>query len=136
MIDATTPELEAARINHPSAQRYKGRLIGAFYLPFKSMELLCVVHDGDEMEYFQQGIHGPRWEHVSVSVVSPGSRKPAGRVPTWGEMCFVKRTFWKAEETVLQFHPAESQYVNAHDLVLHLWRLVGVDHPLPPKELV
>ena len=49
-------------------------------------------------------------------------------------MCKVKDLFWGEEETVLQFHPRKSEYVNAHPRCLHLWKQVGVDVKLPPKE--
>jgi hypothetical protein len=68
------------------------------------------------------------WEHVSVSLVN--------RVPSWREMCMVKRMFWDAEDVVVQFHPPESEYVNMHPHCLHLWRPVGVEIPRPPSILV
>jgi len=44
--------------------------------------------------------------------------------------------FWDAEDVVIQYHPAKSEYVNVHDNCLHLWRPVGVELPTPPRELV
>lgn len=64
------------------------------------------------------------WEHVSVSLEH--------RCPTWEEMCIVKALFWDDEETVLQFHPPESDYVNQHRFCLHLWRYKG-EMPRPPS---
>ena len=69
----------------------------------------------------------PVWEHVSVS---------AATVPTWAEMCWVKALFWGPEEAVVQYHPPESSYVNVHQRVLHLWRPVGVEFPMPPLPAV
>lgn len=69
-----------------------------------------------------------RWEHVSVSCQN--------RTPTWEEMKTVKEMFWKDDETVVQFHPRQSEYVNIHEHVLHLWRIAGVNHELPPQECV
>lgn len=71
-----------------------------------------------------------RWEHVSVSI--PGQNI----CPTWADMCFVKDLFWDAEDCVVQFHPPESEYVNRHPYTLHLWRPVGLEWTLPPKEMV
>lgn len=68
------------------------------------------------------------WEHVSVSV--------ADRCPTWEEMCDVKELFWAPEETVMQFHPKRSKYVNKHPYCLHLWKPVGDDVRLPPANLI
>ena len=46
----------------------------------------------------------------------------------------VKDIFWDAEETVVQIHPKESEYVHSvgvgkekRENVLHLWRPVGGD---------
>jgi len=71
---------------------------------------------------------GLGWEHVSVSTPS--------RVPNWAEMCFVKNLFWSADDVVVQFHPAESNYVNQHPYCLHLWRQNGINFPTPAPLLV
>ncbi len=68
------------------------------------------------------------WEHVSVST--------ATRCPTWDEMCRIKDLFWSEDETVLQFHPPKSEYVNNHAFCLHLWKPCGLVVPLPPSILV
>lgn len=69
------------------------------------------------------------WEHVSVSLPD--------RCPTWEELCHIKHLWWREDETVLQYHPAASRYVNVHPYTLHLWRpLAGVEVPMPPLELV
>ena len=69
------------------------------------------------------------WEHVSVGV-------RRNRTPTWAEMCLVKDLFWGPEETVVQYHPPKSEYVNDHPNVLHLWRQIGVNLTLPPQQMV
>ena len=82
---------------------------------------------------------GGGWEHVSVhayrrmvAVSSPAQ----SRTPSWKEMCYVKRLFWDAEDECVQFHPRESEYVNRHPNVLHLWRPIGVEFPRPELEMV
>lgn len=40
------------------------------------------------------------------------------------------------EETVVQFHPPKSEYVNAHGGCLHLWKCVSQSFPIPPSILV
>lgn len=70
------------------------------------------------------------WDHVSVSIVNEK------RTPTWGEMCHVKKMFWEDSECVIQYHPAEQDYVNWHEFVLHLWKPIGVELPKPPKIFV
>lgn len=90
--------------------------------PFKPVMLNVIASDGEG------------WEHVSVSVQGSLNKK---RTPTWAEMCHIKDLFWDKEDTVLQYHPAESEYVNNHPYVLHLWRPVdGEGIPTPPHVLV
>jgi hypothetical protein len=62
---------------------------------------------------------GGGWQHVSVSVEE--DRKP----PSWGIMCRVKDLFWEDDETVVQYHPPKSVYVNFHPHCLHMWRYTG-----------
>lgn len=71
---------------------------------------------------------GEGWEHVSVNYKK--------RMPTWEEMCKVKEMFWNDDETVVQFHPKKSEYVNVHPYCLHLWRKKNTDFELPPRLLV
>lgn len=68
------------------------------------------------------------WQHVSVSRVD--------RPPTWGEMCEVKALFFDDEETVVQYHPARSVYVNFHPNCLHMWRPLGEPLPTPPTWMI
>jgi hypothetical protein len=68
------------------------------------------------------------WEHVSVSLID--------RTPTWAEMCRIKGLFWDEEDTVVQFHPPKSEYVNCHPYCLHLWRWTGGEFPRPSSTLV
>ena len=71
---------------------------------------------------------GMGWKHVSVTRVS--DRK----VPTWEMMCKVKELFFEPEDWVIQFHPAESEYVNNHPGCLHLWK-PDTTFPTPPSIL-
>ena len=75
---------------------------------------------------------GEGWEHVSVHVVEEGEQF----TPAWDEMCEVKDLFWDKEDTVIQYHPPESDYVNNHQHVLHMWRPIDQDFPTPPSLLV
>jgi hypothetical protein len=68
------------------------------------------------------------WDHASVSLKD--------RIPTWKEMCYIKDLFWEPEETVVQYHPAESVYICQHPFVLHLWRPQKVHVPMPPTNFV
>lgn len=78
--------------------------------------------------------NGRGWDHVSVV---PCNRK-CQTCPTWEEMCAIKDMFFYPEETVVQYHPPQSQYVNDHPFCLHLWKPNCGDKeiPLPPKLLV
>lgn len=103
---------------------------GAFELesPEPGWRLFLICSDGSECPE----VVAWQWEHVSVS-----ARRAAGsRTPTWKEMAYVKRLCWDAEDVVVQFHPRESEYVNCHPHVLHLWRPKNNAIPTPPMELV
>lgn len=90
---------------------------GQFIIPGPMHEKLLVqVSDGGS------------WEHISVSTKR--------RCPTWEEMQFVKELFWDDEETVMQYHPARSRYVNVAKNCLHMWRPVGVTLPMPPLWMI
>jgi len=68
------------------------------------------------------------WEHVSVS--------HRDRIPTWTEMDYIKRLFFKDDEVAMQLHVRPVDHINVHDFVLHLWRPTFAPIPLPPKEFV
>jgi hypothetical protein len=93
--------------------------------PNPGWRLVLIVSDG--------GITpDDRWEHVSVHA-RDGKRQ---RIPTWTEMCYVKRLCWDQEDCVMQLHPREAEYVNVHPCVLHLWRPVDRAIPTPPIGMV
>jgi len=79
-----------------------GTNTGQFIIRIGSSNLQIVASDGGG------------WDHVSVSLRT--------RCPTWDEMCAIKSIFFLDEETVIQFHPAKSEYVNVHKFCLHMWR--------------
>ena len=120
MRPAPNERIETGRLTHderfatPVGVRY-----GAFQFNFNGTDLR-VISSGVDTE------HG--WEHVSVSAEL--------RCPNWNEMCFIKDLFWDEEETVVQFHPKKSRYVNNHPHCLHLWRSLNGETQLPPKELI
>lgn len=71
------------------------------------------------------------WEHVSMNDNS--------KTPTWEEMCDLKDMFWADDETVVQYHPAKSEYVNNLKHCLHLWRPIEQYNgklPIPDSILV
>lgn len=111
----------------PMASQDEIGLCGMFHVPYGRGIIQIVASDGT----------GCEWEHVSCLYRYLNQKnKFINRVPTWEEMSFVKALFWEEEETVIQFHPAKSEYVNCHPEVLHLWKKIGIDHELPPHWLV
>jgi len=105
---------------------------GAFSIPIPNrghkVIANCIVSDGQGLK----AIGLEPFEHVSVHIEEYGEQ----RTPTWDEMCFVKYVFWGEEECVVQFHPPQSEYVNNHPHVLHLWKWTGGDFPMPNSLLV
>lgn len=73
---------------------------------------------------------GMDWQHVSVSFGAVRG------TPSWEVMCKVKELFWEPEDWVVQFHPAESEYVNMHHGCLHLWRCLNAEQPKPNSIMV
>lgn len=71
---------------------------------------------------------GGGWEHVSVSLKK--------RCPTWEEMCMVKDIFFRDDECVVEFHPPKKDYVDLMPYCLHMWKKIGEEYKLPPKEYV
>jgi hypothetical protein len=119
--------IEAGRdvLSEPPFATHKGDRFGRFLVrcPLTNVRLKIIISDGADWE--QVGLPLPVWEHVSVSTTN--------RVPTWEEMCWVKEQFFEDDEVVVQLHPAKKDWINCHPHVLHLWRVVGVDFPMPPK---
>lgn len=115
----STAKAEKYRSPHPAglAQKF-GDEFGWFEMPSKAggPKLRMQVSPA-YLEY--------EFEHVSVSL--------AHRCPTWEEMCKVKDLFWDAEDVVVQFHPAKSDYVNLAKTCLHLWRWTKGIFPQPNK---
>lgn len=75
---------------------------------------------------------GLGWEHVSVHL----SVNKKMFTPNWDQMCFVKDLFWDKTDCVVQYHPADSEYVNLHPNTLHLWRPTNEPLPIPLKIMV
>ena len=73
---------------------------------------------------------GGGWEHVSVC---PYKRS---YIPSWNDMCELKDMFFRENETVVQYHPAKSEYVNNMPNCLHLWRPLEAELPTPPSIMV
>jgi hypothetical protein len=86
---------------------------GIFKIPREGYHMWVILSDGGG------------WDHASVS-------RTDDQTPTWDDMAEVKRLFFRDDETVVQFHPKESEYINVHPGCLHLWRKQGEEYELPP----
>ena len=98
---------------------------GFFVIPhyrIAGYEIRCMVSDGN------------LWDHVSVTIAK--KNESATRCPTWEEMCWVKDQFWNKNEVVIQYHPAEKDYVSQHHFCLHLWRCQNIIIPTPDPLMV
>ena len=93
---------------------------GAFSIKYKFNGITqnCFAIASDQMD----------WEHVSVSRID--------RCLTWEEMCIIKDLFWSKDECVVQYHPAESEYINNSKYCLHLWKPLKETLPKPPSILI
>lgn len=84
--------------------------------------------------FFIIAASGFGWEHVSVTIKNTKEEKQ--RCPSWNEMCQVKDLFWEKNDWVVQYHPAEEDYVNNHSYCLHLWKPTEMTLPTPPSLMV
>lgn len=119
-------DFDPYRIPVPSVIRPKNMPImgnednGAFLFSIGDIQLRVIASNGGG------------WDHVSVHAFSNG----APHTPTWREMEWVKRRFFKSSETAMQLHVAERDHISNHEHTLHLWRPRAGTIPLPPKEMV
>jgi len=118
---------EHYRLTSPALGRYAtkhGDDFGMFAMRLHGVQIRMIATAASDAYDDPELKDVDNWEHVSVSIEN--------RCPTWEEMCLVKSLFWEPEDTVVQFHPPESDYVNAHRFCLHLWRYKGI-MPRPPS---
>lgn len=127
MRKAFSSQVEVGRVRSGTVWSAPGELQRCFFIeaPKTGQTLKIIVSNGADWQ--ESGLSGEPWEHVSVSC--------RNRCPNWEEMTFVKRLFFDDTETVIQFHPPESDYVNHHPFCLHLWK-PPFTVPLPPIETV
>jgi hypothetical protein len=97
---------------------YGNENAGVFRLPLPIAGVKCLIIASA----------GDGWDHVSVSLPD--------RCPTWAEMDFVKRAFFRPDEVAMQLHVAEKDHINFNPRTLHIWRPHDTPIPLPPKVFV
>ena len=73
---------------------------------------------------------GIGWRHLSVS----NAQKKM--LPTWNIMCRLKACFFADDVWVVQYHPAQEDYINDHPFTLHLWEPLNEELPKPPVFMV
>ena len=119
---------EKARITDGAFGSRYGDRFGAFIMlcPTTGGLLKVIAACGDNKDSVFPG--GSRWDHVSVSLKD--------RTPTWEEMCWVKGLFFDPEECVVEYHPPASKYINVTATVLHMWRPLDCEIPMPPVSCV
>lgn len=59
------------------------------------------------------------WQHVSVQIIN--NKTGEKRLPTYGEMEYIRNLFFRLDEMVIEFFPRREDYVNDSDTTLHLW---------------
>ena len=97
------------------------------------------VESGDDGGSFRFQHHGPDHGGCRVAMGSAGitSRyRFAHRCPTWDEMEWVKRKFFRDDETAMQLHVPASDHISFHPYTLHIWRPQDADIPRPPAIFV
>jgi len=118
--DTTHPQLSTTQADGDN---------GAFHVPSPepgwTLALIC-----------SDGFDDVPWEHVSVHAYRGRGHEGQQRTPTWKEMTYVKALCWDDEDVVMQLHPRQSEYVNNHRHVLHLWRPTDREIPTPPQMAV
>ena len=116
-------KLENYRVKNGMWATEEGDSKGLFFVPVKAHAIA-----GPKLKVLSSPFDSENgWQHVSVSL--------PGRCPSWMEMAKIKTLFWGEDETVLQFHPKKSEYVDNHPYCLHLWKKIGQEHELPPTIL-
>jgi hypothetical protein len=111
--------LDAHRLDSTPIHGWSGdHTCGAFAFPSPT--------DGRSLRVIASSADG--WDHVSVSRQS--------RAPNWPEMEFIKRKFFKDDETVMQLHVPPDEHVNYHPHCLHLWRSQYERIPRPPAWMI
>ena len=119
--------MEKGRVQSGPLASKAGDRFGAFIICHQDgRRIYMIVDDGSVSE----------WEHVSITVAKKHNGTLKSLIPTWDLMAMAKDLFWEEEETVVQFHPPKSQYVNNHEACLHLWKSKRQEYLVPPTELI
>jgi len=118
------PEIDRWRVRSGPVVRHHGGIgdetCGAFVVPTSI--------NGSSVRLGVIATQGEGWDHVSVSTPT--------RCPKWEEMEYIKRLFFRDDETAMQLHVPPADHKNCHEFCLHLWRPQDGAIPRPPSILV
>lgn len=138
------PDIDRWRIQHPA-----GEVIdelrpwaGCFQIPFRPManvglrsgplaqpvSLRVIATRGGYTGPGADEAEMEAWDHLSAST--------ATRCPTWEELEFLKRLFFKPDECAMQLHVPPRDHINNHPYCLHIWRPLNFEIPRPPSIMV
>lgn len=78
----------------------------------KSLGLVVISSMAKELD-------GKFWQHVSLSRKS--------KVPSYDDMCLVKKLFIGEDKKAIQIFAQKSDHVNIHPYCLHLWHCIDGD---------
>lgn len=96
---------------------------GAFWLPLVGEPATFVIVVSDLAA----------WDHVSVHIEKKDEER---RIPTWDEMEYIRKLFFRGDEWVMQLHAPADKHINMNPYTLHLWRPQKQTIPIPPAEMV
>ena len=113
--------LESHRVSEGSlASNRSYGMNGAFELTYNNLLLAIIVSA-------EAG-----WDHVSVHAVG----RSGSQTPTWDEMDYVRKLFFRGDEWVIQYHAPSDKHIEDHPHVLHMWRPQNEMLPVPPAWMV
>ena len=94
---------------------------------------LRIVHEGEDGGMARKYRKEEKW-----SSYSPGEEAgtSASEKDPPGMKCELKEIFFDPDETVVQFHARQSEYINYHQHCLHLWKKQDSRYDLPPGWMV
>lgn len=107
------PRRKIERFEYKGEPGYPFKWEGEVGSRAQSLRVICTARTEND---------GKRWMHVSYS------RRV--RLPSYEDSCLVKEVFIGRDKLALALHVPESQHVNIHPNVLHLWHCMDGD-PVP-----
>lgn len=109
-------EFEKYRIPDIADMFFKKDVMGKFIIPFENgtFEVTASNYMG--------------WDHISIVVIT---KNGMARIAASEEIERLKKMFF-GDEVTIEVHPKKKDYINIDEVMLHVWRPLGKDLPLPP----